>query len=107
MINHRLFVKGEEIYALLTSHSHPNVLIPVKAVVKDVKYDDVNPLYQIKAVKFYDDIRFLKKYLFDMSFQNVFDKRARKFSLDPNSLTTRKQLEEKLSGKNESKYYSA
>jgi len=80
MINHRLFVKGEEIYVLLTSYSHPNILIPIKAVVKDVKYDDVNPQYIVKAIKFYDNIFFLKKYLFFMGFSNKFNKRARSTS---------------------------
>ena len=60
MIKARLFVKGETIYALLSSYSHPNILIPVKAIVKDVKYDEINPVYLIKVVKFYDNILFLK-----------------------------------------------
>ena len=54
MIKHRLFVKGENAYTLLISHSHPNILIPVKVVIKDVKYDEVNPEYLVKIIKFYD-----------------------------------------------------
>ena len=64
MINHRIFAKGEITHALLSSNSNPNILIPIKAVIKDVKYDDINPQYLIKVTKFYDTISFLKKYLF-------------------------------------------
>ena len=105
MISHRLFVKGETIYVLLTSYSHPNVLIPIKAVVKDVKYDDVNPQYLVKATKFYDNILFLKKYLCDMSFSNKFDKRARNFPLQAKHFKNRDDLVKSLSDKNESSYY--
>lgn len=80
MINHSLFVKGEKIYVLLTSYSHPNILIPVKAIIKDVKYDEINPQYLIKIIKYYDNIYFLKKYLFNMRFINKFNKRMRKLS---------------------------
>jgi len=105
MINHRLFVKGEEIYVLLTSYSHPNILIPIKAVVKDVKYDDVNPQYIVKAIKFYDNIFFLKEYLFFMGFSNKFNKRARLFPL-PGNVTNKEHLLELIcESKNEEKYY--
>ena len=105
MINHRLFVKGEVIYVLLTSYSHPNVLIPIKAIVKDVKYDDVNPQYLVKAVKFYDNILFLKKYLFDMSFANKFDKRARNFPLKGDIKNKEELMEIINEKKKEENYY--
>jgi hypothetical protein len=105
MIAHRLFVKGESIYALLSSHMHPNILIPVKATVKDVKFDDVNPQYIIKVTKFYDSILFLKKYLFDMSFSSKFNKRARTFSLNPDRINNKEELIEAINTKNESSYY--
>lgn len=105
MINHRLFVKGEIIYALLTSNSHPNILIPVKVAVRDVKHDDVNPQYLVQVIKFYDDIRFLKDYLFNMSFSNKFDQRARKFPLKKNKFKSRDELTEFITGTNREKYY--
>lgn len=104
MIKHRLFVKGEKIFALLSSNSYPNILIPVKAIVKDVKYDQINPRYLLKVITFYDNILFLKKYLFNMSFSNKFDKRARNIQLNPDTIKNKEDLYEVMS-KNESKYY--
>lgn len=104
MIKHRLFVKGEKIFALLTSNSNPNILIPIKAVVKDVRYDEVNPRYLLKAIKFYDNILFLKKYLFQMSFSNSFDKRARNLPLNPDTIKNKEELYEVMS-ENEKRYY--
>ena len=92
-------------YALLSSHTHPNILIPVKAIVKDVKYDEINPEYFIKITKFYDNILFLKKYLLNMNFSNKFNKRARNFPLDSSKFTNKQELLESISGKNESTYY--
>lgn len=99
MIKHRLFVKGEIIYVLLSSYSNPNILIPIKAVVKDVRYDDVNPQYLVKAIKFYDNINFLNRYLFDMSFSNKFNKRARKFQSN-RKFKNKEDLLEMISDKN-------
>lgn len=106
MIKHRLFVKGEKVFALLSSNSHPNILIPIKAIVKDVKFDEVNPRYLLKVVEFYDNILFLKKYFFNMSFSNSFEKRARTLSFNENLIKNKEDLYEVM-GLNESKYYFA
>jgi hypothetical protein len=105
MINHRLFVKGEQIHALLTSYSHPNILIPVKAIVRDVKYNDVNPQYTIKVIEFFDNISFLKKYLLNMSFSSTFDKRARNLNIDKNGIKTREDLLEIISDESNKQYF--
>ena len=63
MIKHKIFTKGELIQALISTTQAPNVLIPVRAMIHDVKFNDVNPQYQIKIRKFYDQINFLKRYL--------------------------------------------
>jgi len=105
MINHRLFVKGEQIHALLTSYSHPNILIPVKAVVRDVKYNDVNPQYIIRVTEFFDNIAFLKKYLLNMSFSNTFDKRARKLNINKSKIKTREDLLELVSDESQKQYF--
>lgn len=99
MIEHRLFVKGEQMYALLSSHSNPNILIPVKAIVKDVKYNEINPQYQIKILKFLDTVSFLKKYLVDCSFATRFDKRARKISIEMDEIKTKEDFEGHLNEK--------
>ena len=61
MIKHKIFSKGDHIHALISTSQQPNVLIPVRCIVYDVKFDDINPQYQIKIIKFYDNIYFLKK----------------------------------------------
>ena len=96
MIKHRLFVKGEVMYALLTSNSNPNILIPVKATVQDIQHDDVNPQYIIKIIRFYDNIYFLKKYLFNMSFASNFESRPRKFGLNPDLIKSEAHLKEQM-----------
>lgn len=103
MIKHRLFVKGEKVYALLSSHSYPNILIPVKAIVKDVKHDDINPQYLIKIIKFYDNIRFIRKYLLNMSFSNNFNKRARNIKIRKD--ISKDELIELFNNKNEERRY--
>lgn len=105
MIKQRLFIKGETIHALLSSYSHPNILIPVKAIVKDVKYDEINPVYLIKVEKFYDNILFLKKYLFDMTFMNKIGRRPRRLKIDPQKVRNQKDLEELFNSSEQESYY--
>ncbi len=64
MIRHKIFSKGERIHALIHSTTNPNVLFPVKGMIYDIKFEEYNPRYQIKIEKMYDDISFLKRYLF-------------------------------------------
>ena len=64
MIKHKLFAKGEKIHALISTTQKPNVLFPVRAIIYDVKFDDINPQYQIKVLKFYDQIYFLAENTF-------------------------------------------
>jgi len=74
MIKHKLYAKGEYVHALISADQNPNILFPVRALIYDVKFDDVNPQYQIKIVKFYDNIYFLKKWFFNGTFKRNFDK---------------------------------
>ena len=60
MIQHKLFAKGEYCHALISTAANPNILFPVRGIIYDVKMDEYNPQYQLKIVKFYDDINFLK-----------------------------------------------
>ena len=62
MIKHKLIDKGSVAHALISSVHEPNILMPVKVTIKDIKFDEYNPLYLVKIVKFYDNINFLKKY---------------------------------------------
>ena len=90
---HRLFPKGSIVYALLSSSTYPNVLIPVKGIVKDVKYDEINPEYLIKVTKFYDSAKFLKKYFLGMAFSNKIGNRSKRFKIDKTKFKTVGDLE--------------
>jgi hypothetical protein len=73
MIKHKLFAKGETIYALISTTQNPNILFPVRATIYDVKFDDINPQYQIRIKSFYDTIYFLKHYMFGGRFIKNFE----------------------------------
>lgn len=72
MIHHKIFAKGEYCHALISSVTNPNILIPIRGLIYEVKMDEHNPQYQLKIVKFYDDINFLKRYFFWQKFQKDF-----------------------------------
>ena len=73
MIRHKLFSKGEHIHVLISNNRYNNVVFPVRAIIHDVEFSDKMPRYQIRITKFYDDIDFLKRYMFDMKFDRNFD----------------------------------
>ena len=85
---HRIFTKGQHVYCLLSSPNRPNVLLPVKGLIVDTAWDPVNPLYKIKIIKMYDNIKFLKSYFFDMNFRYEFDNRAKKMPLKKEDFTS-------------------
>jgi len=101
----KTYYKGEKIHCLLTSYTHPNIFIPVRGIVKDVKWDPVNPLYKIKIIKFYENVGFIRKYIFDMNFYYDFDKKARSFRIKREEFNTIKELEERLNEKDEDRFY--
>jgi hypothetical protein len=72
MIRHRLFTKGEQINVLISNNRYSNIVFPVKAIIHDVEFNDKMPRYQVRILKFYDDIDFLKRYMFDMKFEKNF-----------------------------------
>jgi hypothetical protein len=105
MVNHKLFVKGEKVYSLLISHSHPNILIPVKGIVKDVKYDEVNPEYLIKIIKFYDSSDFLRLNFSKMSYVQTFGSKPRKLKFsEDNPLKTHEDFFRDMNGPKERKF---
>ena len=73
MIKHKVFNKGEYVQALISTTQQPNILIPVRGMIYDVKFDDVNPQYQIRIKKFYDTMYFLKKNMFGGRFIRDFE----------------------------------
>ncbi len=89
MIKHKIFTKGEYVQALISTTQNPNVLIPVRALIYDVKFDEVNPRYQIRIKKFYDNIVFLKSYLFGGRFIRDFDGKETRINLKRQEYITR------------------
>lgn len=105
MKTHRIFDKGQTVYCLLASHSKPNILLPVKGIILDTKWDPVNPLYRIRIIKFYDTMKFIKQHFFSMNFRHVFENRARKMILKAEDFKTTKLLEERLNDKDRERFY--
>ena len=105
MKTHRIFNKGQFVYCLLASHTNPNILLPVKGVILDSKWDPVNPLYQIRIIKLYDNMKFLKQHFFGMNFRHEFENRARKMILRAEDFKTTKVLEDRLNDKDRERFY--
>lgn len=96
MIKHKLFSKGEWCHALISTKQEPNVLIPVRAMIYDVKFDDINPKYQIKIKKFYDSIDFLKKHLFGGRFDKDFEGKQTRINIQRSGYSKVSQLEDNV-----------
>ena len=105
MKTHRIFNKGQTVYCLLASHTNPNILLPVKGTILDSKWDPVNPLYQIRIIKLYDNMKFLKQHFFDMNFRHMFENRARKMILKAEDFKTTRALESRLNDKDRERFY--
>ena len=105
MKTHRIFNKGQFVYCLLASHTNTNILLPVKGVILDSKWDPVNPLYRIRIIKLYDNMKFLKQHFFGMNFRHEFENRARKMILKADDFKTTKALEDRLNDKDRERFY--
>ena len=105
MKKHRVFNKTDYVYCLLTSHTRPNVQIPVKGLIVDTKWDQINPKYQIRIMKFYDTMKFLKQNFFDMNFHHHFNKRPKTISLKESDFTNVQVLEKRLNEDDREKFY--
>jgi len=102
---HRIFNKGQTVYCLLASHTNPNILLPVKGVILDSKWDPVNPLYQIRIIKFYDSMFFLKRHFFNMNFRHVFENKARKLTLKSEDFKSVGSLEKRINDTDRERFY--
>lgn len=96
MKNHRTFHVGQNVYCLLSSHTKPNILIPTKGKIIDVKWDVINPFYKIRLLKLYDNMFFLKSNFLNMNFKNDFNKKPRKLPLKLDDINSAKQLDKYL-----------
>lgn len=102
MIKHKLYTKGERIYALLSNKRFPNILFPVRAIIYDVKFDDTMPRYMLKIDHLYDDIDFLKRYFFGLTFDGDFEGKQTKINLKRKEYSTVTDLEKLFAEKWES-----
>lgn len=102
MIRHKLYSKGEYIHALISNSRYTNIVFPVRAIIHDIEFDDKMPRYQIRIIKFYDDLDFLKRYMFDMKFDKGFDVGYTKFNFSREKYKTRKELQDHIDSKWES-----
>lgn len=98
MIKHRLFNKGELVYTYIISTSDPFLMIPVKGRIMEVRYNELNPKYRIKILKFYDSLTYLKKSLPNVRIQGRFNDKPRKLKiskeiLEKNEINTVAALE--------------
>ena len=81
-IKHELFNKGEKRYALISPSSDPRLLFPVKVIIKDIKFEEYNPKYLVKIIKFYDSFTYLKNNFLDIKFVWKFDANPKPFNKD-------------------------
>lgn len=65
MIKSQILDKKSICHALLSSTSNPEIFIPVKAVIEDVFFEENIPVYNLRIIKFYDNIHFLKEFFYD------------------------------------------
>lgn len=96
MINHDLFKKETIAHGLLTSATYPNILIPIKMMIKDIKFDHNNPKYTVKIFTFYDEISFLKKYLYNCKFRKPDDRSPRSLYLREGDLNSKQSIIDRL-----------
>lgn len=101
----RIFNKGEVVHTLLTATNTPNTFIPVKGIIKDIEWDQENPKYLIKVLKFYDSIIFLKKHLFDMNFWHSSGTKPRVLRLKRGDFKTVIELKDRLDQPDEERFY--
>jgi len=102
MIRHKLYAKGEHINLLISNSRHNNIVFPVKAIIHDVEFNDKMPRYQVRILKFYDDIDFLKRYMFDMKFEKTFEGGVTTFRVARQRIPSVKEFQSYIDNKWES-----
>jgi hypothetical protein len=102
MVRHKLFSKGELINVLISNNRYSNIVFPIKAIIHDVEFDEKMPRYQIRILKFYDDLDFLKKYMFDMKFDRAFSGGSTSFRVARQRFSNLKDFQNYIDSKWES-----
>ena len=92
MIQIDLLNKKSICHALIASTSSPDIFIPVKGVIEDIHFNDQIPYYDIKIIKFYDNIEFLRKNLHDKPFLLKYKGKSKALII-PKTIKTASDLE--------------
>ena len=71
----------------------------------DSQWDPVNPKYRVRIIKFYENMKYLKKYFFDMNFSNKFNTKPRRFYLKKEDFKNVKDLQIRLDEHDREKFY--
>jgi len=96
---------GRTIYCILVSSSHPNTLIPIRGIVKEVKWDRQNPSYLIKIIGFYDTFYFIKNNFFDMTFFRDIDKKIRASRIKDEDFKSIEEILARFDKSDENRFY--
>jgi len=96
---------GRTIYCILVSSSHPNTLIPVRGIVKEVKWDRQNPSYLIKIVGFYDTFYYIKSNFFDMTFFRDVEKKIRASRIKDEDFKSVDEILDRFDKNDENRFY--
>lgn len=104
MIQHELIKKGRIAHSLITPVRYPNVLLPVKVVIKDVHFDEYNPKYLVKILKFYDKTHVVKTYFMNERYHNTFKRKGSVMRFDKEVFRTSEEIVNYMDGFG-TKYY--
>ena len=85
-------------HALIASSISPEILIPIKGIVEDIHFNDKVPYYDIRVIKFYDNIDFLRKNMTDRPFLLKYRGKVTAITL-PSNIKTAAALEDWFSEK--------
>ena len=91
MIKSQILDKKSICHALLSSTSSPEIFIPVKAVIEDVFFEENIPVYNLRVIKFYDNIHFLKEFLYETPYLTNYKGKSKPLKLP--KLSTTAELE--------------
>lgn len=105
MKKHRIFNVNEYVYGLFSSRTIPDSVIPIRGVIKDVKWDPVNPQYLVHILNFFDNYRYLKQNFFNIQYKKDFDSISRPMKLKASDFKNRKELEERLNQEDKKRFY--
>jgi hypothetical protein len=87
MIKSQILDKKSICHALLSSTSSPEIFIPVKAVIEDVFFEENIPVYNLRVIKFYDNIHFLKEFLYETPYLTNYKGKSKPLKLPKISTT--------------------